>query len=227
MHEMSLAEGIIQLLEDQAKAQDFSRVKQVWLSIGELAGVEVEALDFAWKWSAVTRWPPEQSFICAPASEGWCLACQPARDNKSFRRLPAVRQASGASDRRRKCASANWKWNKPPFHEYRQVATGRMPSERKNKERQQCVPFAAAAAGNVKIEGRAPGGVKFPIAPTMRTAMTMAIPRPRPRPRPASSYPPATRHSGARRRRTPAHAQPAGWRRSAALRPGCGATHRA
>jgi len=41
MHEMSLAEGIVQLLEDQARAQDFSRVKQVWLSIGELAGVEV------------------------------------------------------------------------------------------------------------------------------------------------------------------------------------------
>jgi hydrogenase nickel incorporation protein HypA/HybF len=75
MHEMSLAEGIIQLLEDQAKAQDFSRVKQVWLSIGELAGVEVEALDFAWKWSAATRWPPARFHFVRQPGEGWCLAC--------------------------------------------------------------------------------------------------------------------------------------------------------
>jgi hydrogenase nickel incorporation protein HypA/HybF len=98
MHEMSLAEGIIQLLEDQAKAQDFSRVKQVWLSIGELAGVEVEALDFclevvsrdtlaagarftlcaspvkAGAWPAASRWPSTPASM--PARSAASIRCK-------------------------------------------------------------------------------------------------------------------------------------------------------
>jgi hydrogenase nickel incorporation protein HypA/HybF len=46
MHEMSLAEGILQIVEDAASAQGFRRVTQVRLEIGALAGVEVEALRF-------------------------------------------------------------------------------------------------------------------------------------------------------------------------------------
>ena len=38
MHEMSLAEGVLQIIEDSAKSQNFSRVKTVWLEIGKLAG---------------------------------------------------------------------------------------------------------------------------------------------------------------------------------------------
>ena len=76
MHEMSLAEGIVQLLEDQARAQDFSRVKQVWLNIGELAGVEVEALDFCLE--VVSRDTLADGarfhFVRQPGA-GWCLAC--------------------------------------------------------------------------------------------------------------------------------------------------------
>ena len=46
MHEMSLADGVLQVIEDSAKANGFSRVKTVWLEIGELAGVEAEAMRF-------------------------------------------------------------------------------------------------------------------------------------------------------------------------------------
>ncbi|MCK9532251.1 MAG: hydrogenase maturation nickel metallochaperone HypA [Gammaproteobacteria bacterium] len=46
MHEMSLCEGVLQVIGDQAKAQDFHRVKTVWLEIGELAGVDPEAMRF-------------------------------------------------------------------------------------------------------------------------------------------------------------------------------------
>ncbi|UTW04275.1 hydrogenase maturation nickel metallochaperone HypA [Amphritea atlantica] len=53
MHEMSIAEGIIQVLEDQAKAQNYSRVKTVWLEIGPLAMIETESLRFCF--DAVTR----------------------------------------------------------------------------------------------------------------------------------------------------------------------------
>ena len=42
MHEMSLAEGVLQLIEDSARQKSFTRVVAVWLEIGELAGVDVE-----------------------------------------------------------------------------------------------------------------------------------------------------------------------------------------
>ncbi len=47
MHELSLCEGILQVLEDQASEQDYARVKTVWLEIGALAAVEVEAMRFS------------------------------------------------------------------------------------------------------------------------------------------------------------------------------------
>ena len=43
---MSLCESILQVLEVQAKSQQYSKVKTVWLEIGVLAGVETEALRF-------------------------------------------------------------------------------------------------------------------------------------------------------------------------------------
>lgn len=46
MHEMALAEGIMQILEDQAKSQHFERVKTVWLEIGELSHVDPDAIRF-------------------------------------------------------------------------------------------------------------------------------------------------------------------------------------
>lgn len=53
MHEMSIAEGIVQVLEEQASTQSYQRVKAVWLEIGPLANIETEALRFCF--DAVTR----------------------------------------------------------------------------------------------------------------------------------------------------------------------------
>lgn len=53
MHEMSIAESIVQVLEDQAKEQHYFKVKAVWLEIGPLAMIEPEALMFCF--DAVTR----------------------------------------------------------------------------------------------------------------------------------------------------------------------------
>lgn len=47
MHEMSLCEGIRQVIEDQAVAHSFSRIKTVRVEIGRFAGVEKPALEFA------------------------------------------------------------------------------------------------------------------------------------------------------------------------------------
>ncbi len=47
MHEMAICEGIFQVIEDQAKAQQCTRVRRVGMEIGPLAGVDVEALTFS------------------------------------------------------------------------------------------------------------------------------------------------------------------------------------
>jgi hydrogenase nickel incorporation protein HypA/HybF len=49
MHEMSLCENILQILEQQAKVQQYHKVKTVWLEIGALAGIEVEAMRFSFE----------------------------------------------------------------------------------------------------------------------------------------------------------------------------------
>ena len=46
MHEMSLAESVLQIIEDAARAQEFRRVRTVVLEIGRLAAVEAEAMRF-------------------------------------------------------------------------------------------------------------------------------------------------------------------------------------
>ena len=44
MHEMALAEGVLQLIEDAAQREIFARVTTIWLEIGQLSSVEPEAL---------------------------------------------------------------------------------------------------------------------------------------------------------------------------------------
>ena len=76
MHEMSLCEGILQILEDEADRQHFRRVKQVWLEIGQLAGVEVDAMRFSF--DAVTRGSLAEgaklTIIDIPGT-AWCMVC--------------------------------------------------------------------------------------------------------------------------------------------------------
>jgi hydrogenase nickel incorporation protein HypA/HybF len=76
MHEMSLAEGVLQLIEDSAKTQDFSRVKTVWLEIGQLAGVEVEAMKFCFE-AVVNNSIAQgaQLVIIEIPGQAWCLHC--------------------------------------------------------------------------------------------------------------------------------------------------------
>lgn len=76
MHEMSLAEGIVQLVEDAARAEQCSRVRTVWLEIGQLAAVEVEALRFCF--DAATRDGIAEGArleIIETAGQGRCIKC--------------------------------------------------------------------------------------------------------------------------------------------------------
>jgi hydrogenase nickel incorporation protein HypA/HybF len=76
MHEMSLAEGVLQLIEDAARQQNFEKVVTVWLEIGQLSGVEVEAMKFCF--DAVTQGSvaagARLELIALPGT-GWCMAC--------------------------------------------------------------------------------------------------------------------------------------------------------
>ncbi|NVK19681.1 MAG: hydrogenase maturation nickel metallochaperone HypA [Methylocystaceae bacterium] len=46
MHELSLTQGVLNILEDYARDNDFTRVKTVWLEIGQLSHVQPDAMAF-------------------------------------------------------------------------------------------------------------------------------------------------------------------------------------
>lgn len=77
MHEMSLTEGVIRILEEQAAVHGFTTVKTVWLEIGELSQVDAEAMRFCF--AAVAR----GSAVAAQATleivpvpgQAYCLDC--------------------------------------------------------------------------------------------------------------------------------------------------------
>jgi hydrogenase nickel incorporation protein HypA/HybF len=76
MHEMALAEGILQIVEDAVRDRTVARVKEIHLDIGALAGVEVEALRFCLDvvLSNGVAAGAEVALNVTPG-EGWCLAC--------------------------------------------------------------------------------------------------------------------------------------------------------
>lgn len=76
MHEMSLAEGVLQLIEAAARQDRFKRVTAVWLEIGQLSSVEPEAMAFCF--AAVTRGTVADGArleIITLPGQGWCAAC--------------------------------------------------------------------------------------------------------------------------------------------------------
>ncbi|MBS1139998.1 MAG: hypA [Proteobacteria bacterium] len=76
MHEMSLAEGVLQLVEDTARRENARRVKLVVLEIGRMSSVEPAALSFCFE--AVTNGSIAQGakleIVDVPGA-GWCMLC--------------------------------------------------------------------------------------------------------------------------------------------------------
>ncbi len=76
MHEMSLCESVIQILQDESEKQGFNRVKQVWLEIGALSHVDAEAMAFCFdavKQNTLAE-HAKLSIIDIPGT-AWCLNC--------------------------------------------------------------------------------------------------------------------------------------------------------
>jgi len=91
MHEMSLTEGIIRVLEDQAVAQGFAKVKTVWVEIGDLSTVDADALAFCFE--AVRNSSPvaaqaKMEIIRLPG-QAWCMDCaKPIKISQRFDSCP-------------------------------------------------------------------------------------------------------------------------------------------
>ncbi len=76
MHEMSLAEGVLQILQDQARTEKFACVKTVWLEIGQLSHVDPDAIKFCF--DAVTRGTLADAAkleIIRTPGKSWCHDC--------------------------------------------------------------------------------------------------------------------------------------------------------
>jgi hydrogenase nickel incorporation protein HypA/HybF len=76
MHEMSIAEGVLGIVEDSARREGFRQVKEVRLEIGRLAAVEVEALRFCF--DAVVRGSVAEGAVLAideTPGTAWCFGC--------------------------------------------------------------------------------------------------------------------------------------------------------
>ncbi|MEO8598580.1 MAG: hydrogenase maturation nickel metallochaperone HypA [bacterium] len=76
MHELSLAGGILEIVEAAAKREHFARVTLLRLEAGALAGVEVRALRFALDVMAQdTCLQDARIDIDTPPGQAWCAQC--------------------------------------------------------------------------------------------------------------------------------------------------------
>jgi hydrogenase nickel incorporation protein HypA/HybF len=77
MHEMSLTEGVVRILEEQAATHGFANVKTVWLEIGELSNVDPESMLFCF--DAIAKGSPVAAQakldIVRVPGQAFCLDC--------------------------------------------------------------------------------------------------------------------------------------------------------
>lgn len=76
MHELALAQSIVDIVESQARNHHFTKVKKVHLVVGALALVELEALTFGF--DSVTRGTVAEGAtleIQRPGGKGTCMKC--------------------------------------------------------------------------------------------------------------------------------------------------------
>ena len=79
MHELSIAMSILELATEEARKNEAFTITQVDVEIGTLAGVETEALLFAWE-SARSGTPAQNAplLIHTVQAEAACLECKKA-----------------------------------------------------------------------------------------------------------------------------------------------------
>lgn len=76
MHELSLAGGVLRVVEDAARREGFARVQRLKLEVGVLAGVELRALRFALDAIAPGSCLEGAAIeIDEPPGVAWCMPC--------------------------------------------------------------------------------------------------------------------------------------------------------
>ena len=76
MHEMAIAEGMLEIVEATARGNAAARVSAIWLELGALSHVEPHALAFCF--DAVARGSVAEGArleIVTLAGEAWCMPC--------------------------------------------------------------------------------------------------------------------------------------------------------
>ena len=76
MHEMSLCQGILDIIQERAAADRFSRVTKVRLSIGALSHVDPKAISFGF--DVTTRETIADGAVLEidqPPGQAFCMAC--------------------------------------------------------------------------------------------------------------------------------------------------------
>lgn len=85
MHELSLAGSVLQIVESAAARDTFIRVRSLHLAVPALAGVEIEAFQFALQSLAPkTVLDGADIIIDEPASRAHCLDCDQAINVMDF-----------------------------------------------------------------------------------------------------------------------------------------------
>ena len=76
MHDMSLCEGILQVLEEQATVQQYHRVKTVWLEVGALSTIDIPAMEFSFDVVCRNTLADGCQLTIVPIpGNAWCMQC--------------------------------------------------------------------------------------------------------------------------------------------------------
>jgi hydrogenase nickel incorporation protein HypA/HybF len=76
MHEMSLAESVVQIAEETARGHGGSRISLVLVEVGQLAGVEIEALRFCFEVARRESLAADATLVIEqPDGQAWCMPC--------------------------------------------------------------------------------------------------------------------------------------------------------
>lgn len=77
MHEFSICQNMLKIIEQHAASHSFSRIKMIWITIGAFTSIEKESLLFCFPLAAKnTIAENAQLNITEVPGEAWCHKCQ-------------------------------------------------------------------------------------------------------------------------------------------------------
>ncbi len=93
MHELTVAIGIVEIAEKEAKKANISKLTKIELEIGTLSGVEIEALNFAWPMAVMdTILENVEKKIQTVQAKAKCMDCNVSFEiNNLFDHCPACK----------------------------------------------------------------------------------------------------------------------------------------